>query len=357
MFEGQGAARRPPRIPMARRSRKRWLAVAGVAALWAVLLYLTGSMVAGTALLLLLAALGGACWLSLRSLGIGRDHPWVQQMSTRPWRDGQEVLRLALRHLPDLFVTTPSGGLLAPNSVVVRLSQRDYDSLTGLMDTDLIGSSSAEVYQEQVAAHGARLASPGPVRVNVVADPSVLEGRYSLRLCSPSVGVPPSPHSGPLGFEPAGFGPGPAPVPVPGPARGPQFAHDGDTREGQARGAVAMAEAPTGAVTDSPTVAEWHAPPVPLLKLVTGDSVTQTRTSGARAGRGAVELVLPQVPTVSREHARFTFSEGQWWIANLGRNGLTLNGMPLAGEHPLRDGDTIRWGGKPDALQSQVTIG
>jgi hypothetical protein len=266
------------------------------------------------------------------------------------------VLRLALRHLPDLFVTTPNGGLLAPNSVVVRLSPRDYDSLTGLMDTDLIGSSSAEMYQEQVTGHGARLASPGPVRVNVVADPSVLEGRYSLRQ-----GVPPSPHSGPLGFEPAGFGPAPVPasVPasVPAPARGPQFGHDGDTREGHARGGVAMAEAPTGAVTDSPTVAEWHAPPVPTLKLVTGDSVAQTRTSGARAGRGAVELVLPQVPTVSREHARFTFSEGQWWIANLGRNGLTLNGMPLAGEHPLHDGDTIRWGGKPDALQSQVAIG
>ena len=36
-----------------------------------------------------------------------------------------------------------------------------------------------------------------------------------------------------------------------------------------------------------------------------------------------MDLVLPQVPTVSREHARFTFTDGRWWVANLGRNGLS----------------------------------
>ena len=79
---------------------------------------------------------------------------------------------------------------------------------------------------------------------------------------------------------------------------------------------------------------------------------------GARAGRGAgVELLLPDVPTVSREHARFTYSDGQWWIANLGLNGLTLNEIALAGEHPLRDGDIIRWGKNQDAPVSRVRIG
>jgi hypothetical protein len=334
MLEGREPIRRPPRVPMPRRIRKRWLAAAGVAALWAVLLYLTGSIVAGTALLLLLVALAGACLLSLRSLGIGRDHPWVQQMATRPWRDGQEVLRLGLRHLPDLFVTTPSGGLLAPNAVLVRLSPRDYDSLTGLMDTGLIGSSSAEVYQEQVAAHGARLAGPGPVRVSVVSDPSVPEGRYSLRQGSPPAAPP----------EPAA----PTREPVLAAAGdGFRYAHDGATQEGNVQLAAA----------GSATVAEWHRPPVPLLRLVTGDSVVQTQTSGACAGRGEVDLALPQVPTVSREHARFTFSQDQWWIANLGRNGLTLNGAPVAGEHPLRGGDVIRWGHRPDALATRVEIG
>ena len=97
--------------------------------------------------------------------------------------------------------------------------------------------------------------------------------------------------------------------------------------------------------------------PVPLLRLRTGDYVSQTRTSGARAGRGAVELALPDVPTVSREHARFTYSDGQWWIANLGLNGLVLNDSPLAGEHPLHDGDSIQWGQNQDAPQSRVEIG
>ena len=68
---------------------------------------------------------------------------------------------------------------------------------------------------------------------------------------------------------------------------------------------------------------------VPVLRLVTGGSAAETRMSGARAGRGAVELGLPEEPTVSREHARFTFSDGQWWISNLGMNGLTLNGALL----------------------------
>ena len=63
------------------------------------------------------------------------------------------------------------------------------------------------------------------------------------------------------------------------------------------------------------------------------------------------------MPTVSREHARFTFSGGQWWIANLGMNGLTLNGTPLAGEQPLSNGDSIRWGTRPDALLSRVQVG
>ncbi len=96
---------------------------------------------------------------------------------------------------------------------------------------------------------------------------------------------------------------------------------------------------------------------LPVLRLVTGDLVAETRTSGARAGRGSVELALPEVQTVSREHARFTFSDGQWWIANLGMNGLTVNGQPVAGEHPVGTGDVIRWGMRPDALASRVEIG
>jgi hypothetical protein len=93
-----------------------------------------------------------------------------------------------------------------------------------------------------------------------------------------------------------------------------------------------------------------------VLRLVTGDSVTETQISGAIAGRGSVELELPEVPTVSRQHARFMFSDGQWRVANLGMNGLMVNGNPVAGEHPLGDGDSICWGSRPDALLSLVEI-
>ncbi len=104
------------------------------------------------------------------------------------------------------------------------------------------------------------------------------------------------------------------------------------------------------------TIMEECLPSVPVLRLVTDSSVAETTVSGARAGRGPVELALPHVPTVSREHARFIFSDGRWWVTNLGRNGLTLNGAPVAGEQPLSDGDAIRWGTRPDALLSRVEI-
>ena len=105
------------------------------------------------------------------------------------------------------------------------------------------------------------------------------------------------------------------------------------------------------------TVMEQIRPAVPVLRLVTGSSLTETSMSGAQAGRGPVELVLPDVPTVSREHARFTFSTGRWWVTNHGMNGLSVNGVQVSGEQPLSDGDSIRWGRMPDALLSRVEIG
>jgi hypothetical protein len=156
----------------------------------------------------------------------------------------------------------------------------------------------------------------------------------------------------PPGSVPASAGPEAVPA---GPHRvlgGPYpgfVGHDGNTQAQPGPGGMATA--------GRSTVIELTRSPVPLLRLVTDGSVTQTRVSGARAGRGAVELGLPDAPTVSREHARFTFSDGRWWIANLGRNGLTLNGTALAGEQPLSSGDSIRWGMRSDSLLSRVEIG
>jgi hypothetical protein len=347
MTERRDAVRRPARAPLPRRSRKRWAVAAGIAACWVVLLGVTGSAIGATMLLAVLAGLGVVSVLALRALGVTRDHPWVRQMAARPWRDGQDVLQLALRHLSDVFVVTPSGSVLAPNLVELRLNPDDVRSLSDRIDLGLIATSAAEVYEDQVAAHGARFAGPGPADVRVIPDPSVPAGRYRVRQGRPvNAGAQPGfPFVAP---DAQAVYAGPQPGQQDGPYRG-FLPHDGSTR--------AQPEPDGTVVTGMPTVVELSRRPVPVLRLITGDAVAETGMSGARAGRGAVELGLPEVATVSREHARFTFSDGQWWIANLGRNGLTLNGTPVVGEHPLSNGDSIRWGTRPDALLSRVQIG
>jgi FHA domain len=346
MSERGDGARRPGRAPWPRRRRKRWLAAAGAAAGWLVLLDVTGSAIAATALLVLLGGLGVVCVLALQALGVTKDHPWMQRMAARPWRDGDDVLQLALRHLSDVFVITPSGSLLAPDVIELRMNPADLKSLSERMDLNLIAESVAEVYQDQVAAHGARFAGHYQAEVGVIADPSVPVGRYRLRQGQPVPGPVVSMNAAPRLAYAGARSAGEEVVDSPYPGF---VGHDGDTSAQPGPG--------TSTVGGLPTVVELQRSPVPVLRLVTGDSVAETRVSGARAGRGPVELRLPEMPTVSREHARFTFCDGQWWITNLGRNGLAVNGAALAGQQPLQDGDSIRWGMRSDALRSRVEIG
>jgi hypothetical protein len=338
MAEGREAARRPARAPLQQRSRKRWAVAGGVAASWVVLEVITGSIVSATVLLVVIAGLGVAGAAGLRALGITRDHPWIRRIASRPWRDGQDVLHVAMRHLSDVFVVTPSGARLAPNVVELRLNPDDLGSLRERMELGVINASLAEVYEEQVAAYGARFAGPGRVEAYVIADESVPPGRYRLRQGQP-VGVPVPPD---VRYDEA-----------------PELAYAGSWQAGAEPGSWAWQESDPSltAPRGTATVMEGSLASVPALRLVTGSCVAETVTSGARAGRGAVELVLPDVPTVSREHATFTYGDGRWWITNQGRNGLTLNGALVAGEQPLSDGDEIRWGARPDALMSRVEIG
>jgi hypothetical protein len=341
MAEGPEAARWQARPPLRQRSRRRWAVTGGVAACWVVLEVVTGSAVSATVVLAAIAGLGAASIGGLRALGVTRNHPWIRQLASRPWRDGQDVLKVAIRHLPDVFVVTPSGLLLAPNVVDLQLNPGDLVSLCGQMELGVISSSVTEVYEEQVTAHGARFAGPGRADVRVIAAGSVPPGRYRLRQGDPAsasaepdrsdawyTDVPPEFEYAASQYADASLGRGVWPEPDP-------------------RLTVAGGMA---------TVMERNLPSVPTLRLVTGSSVAETTMSGARAGRGSVELVLPDVLTVSREHARFTFADGRWWITNQGRNGLILNGSPVTGEQPLSDGDTIRWGTRQDALLSRVEI-
>jgi len=358
-------AGRRPRGPLPRRSRKRWAVAAGVAFCWLAFFVMTDSVITATAVEIALGVCGILAVAGLRALGVTADHPWLRRMAERPWRDGQDVFQLALRHLPDVFVVTPSGSVLAPDLVELRMNPDDLDSLSERMELGLVAACATEAYEDQAAARGARFPGNFRTEVRVVADSAVPAGRYRLRQGVPvSTGAPAS--VGMYAVPPFALGPTNPAARNSYPGSYPGFlGHDGNTRvndePGQAEPNPAAYTAGVATVqVDSPigptTVREPERPLVPALQLVTGDSTIQTRMPGARAGRGAVELALPDVPTVSREHARFNYSEGRWWIANLGRNGLTLNGVPVAGEQPLSDGDSIRWGMRPDALLSRVQI-
>jgi len=324
------SARRPPRTPVRQRSRRRWAVAGGVAASWVVLEVLTGSVVSATVALVVIAGLAAVTVGGLRALGITREHPWIQRAASRPWRDGEDVLRVAMRHLHDVFVITPSGSLLAPGLVELQLNPDDLATLCERMELGVISESMSEVYEEQVTAYRARLTGAGRPSVYVTASGSVPPGRYRLR------------QGDPVGAQQPEFAYA---------AAQPAFTGPGGTWYEQVPAVNERGPAAGGGMT---TIMAEGLPPA--LRLVTGSSVAETRVSGARAGRGPVELMLPDVPTVSREHAKFTFSDGRWWITNQGRNGLTLNGSPVAGEQPLENGDTIRWGTTSDALQSRVEI-
>jgi hypothetical protein len=310
----------------------------GVAACWVVLEVVTGSAVSATVVLMLIAALTAAGVGGLRALGITRDHPWIRRIASRPWRDGQDVLKVVMRHLADVFVVTPSGALIAPNLVELQLNPDDLDFLCERMEPGVISASMTEVYEEQVAAYGARLAGPGRAEVYVIAAGSVAPGRYRLRQGDPvSIDAQPDRYAN----------------------AAPEWAYSAPQHGYAESGGYVWGKPDPDLTVGGGVVTIMEPSPalIPVLQLVTGSSVAETRVSGARAGRGSVELALPDVLTVSREHATFTFSDGRWWVTNQGRNGLTLNGVPVAGEQPLSDGDTIRWGASPDALLSRVRIG
>jgi hypothetical protein len=215
----------------------------------------------------------------------------------------------------------------------------------------VVSDSVTQVYEDQVAARGARFAGAARPEVYVVQDDSLPQGRYRVRR-----GVPASAYSA------AGRWDRPD---------GPEPADRQFTRVDQEYAVSAMD--PVGAeyggrtgyegdpgrtVMDGmATVMEQVRPAVPVLRLVTGQSVAETTVSGARAGRGPVELVLPKVPTVSRVHATFAFAVSRWWVTNQGVNGLSVNGVQVSGKQPLSDGDLIRWGQSPDAPLSRVEIG
>jgi FHA domain len=339
------------------RSRKRWVIIGSVVAVWIVLYLVAGSIFGATLLLVAFAVAGTIAVLFLRFMGVRGDHPWIRRLASRPWRNGQDVMRIAVSHLYEVFVTTPGGSLFAPNCVEIQMNPEDLVSLCDQIELSVVIASATEFYREQVARYGARLANSEPVDVYVITDEWIPRGRYRLKQGHPAASA-----AAQREMEM------PAAERYQNPAQdfayAPQYADADydrwDYREPAPARTVMDARMDERTVVDSAgpaTVMEMPFTPVPLLRLVTGDSVAQTKMTGARAGRGSVELVLPNVPTISREHAKFAFSEGRWRVSNLGMNGITVNGTPVETEQSLSDGDTIRWGSRPDALVSRVEIG
>ncbi len=274
MTGGEEAAPRRGRAPLPRRSRRRWAVAGGVAAGWLVLEVMTGSAVSATLVLVAVAALGGASLAGLRALGITRDHPWLQQMASRPWRDGQDVLRIAMRHLPDVFVVTPSGSLLAPAVVELQLNPADLDSLAERMELGVISSSLTEVYEEQVAAYHARPAAPGRAQVYVTASGSVPPGRYRLRQGDPvRAGTRPDRLDVPYAHAAPGLAQAGQRRPYAGPVS-PVWQDPGPQDAGRTVAAGMT------------TVLEQSLPAVPALRLV-GDGNPDVGRPGRARARGA----------------------------------------------------------------------
>ena len=332
------------RAPIPPRHRRRWIIAAVVAGAWLVLMVATGSLTASVILLFLLAAFVACGVVGARLLGIDSSHPAVRRLASRPWRNGQDVWQVALKHLPETFLVAPDRSLLASDVVELRMNPDDLDALAESIDLDLVATTSSEAYQARIAQRGARLAGTGEPRVILVRDEDLAPGRYRLKARS----TDPRESFAPESFAPEAFIADAPPAwapPAEMPADAGHPAHTAPDRWTAHTVAEEQLTAP-------------EARQLPLLRLVTGETIAQTRKSGARVGRGSeVELRLPNVPTVSRVHAEFTFADDRWWISNRGRNGLTLNGAPVVGKRPVTDGDVIQWGSRPDALTSRIEIG
>lgn len=298
LYDRSDVMQRPPRLPRQQRNRRRWAVVAGIAALWAFFAYSASSLIAGTILMVLIAVAVILLAVALRCLGIDRDHPWLRRLAARPRRDVADPAVQPGEYLPEPGVPQPGRPAGPPQ---------------------LADSFFAQAYGGRAYADPAR--SDWAYGAPAAADPARFD---------PSYGAP-------AAHEPARFDP----------AYAAPAAHDPASLDPATARTV---------VSDFATVVALN--PVPPLRLVTNGTVTETRVSGARAGRAReAELRLPEEPTVSRAHAEFTFSDGQWHITNLGLNGATLNGTPVTGQHAISDGDSIGWGTQPGALVSRVEIG
>ncbi|MDN7122261.1 FHA domain-containing protein [Nocardioides sp. ChNu-153] len=82
------------------------------------------------------------------------------------------------------------------------------------------------------------------------------------------------------------------------------------------------------------------------LALVTGGGDLVRVRSGALVGRAQGCRVRFRDHRVSRHHAMVYLARGAWWIGDLGStNGTFVDGAPVRGATPLREGSHVLVGG------------
>jgi len=96
----------------------------------------------------------------------------------------------------------------------------------------------------------------------------------------------------------------------------------------------------------------------PLVRLLLPDGRQIDLCSGETVGRaGAGGQLFREYPAVSRNHARFVYTDGSWQVTDLdSTNGTFLDGKRLLPDHPagLTDGQELRFG---SAFRAVVRIG
>jgi hypothetical protein len=326
------------------------------AATWLLLLLRTQSLTTATVLTILLAAVLAGVILTVRLSGLPADiAPLMERLRSRPWRDPMVVFQEGLARLPLTLVSGARDHVWAHNELVMLLSERDLTALLRQIEPSLLETLASDEYSQVVSAYGARLRHASPVRVQIRS----------------SIGVP----DGTARFRFPGW-----PTAPPSVSRYDIANHDGGTVRdavadlGSASAVRPAVDRPVPAESDtaSPialgmttelTATQHEAVDaaankiVPTLFLHTSGSRSSTRMSSAIAGRDPrVDLVLPDVGTVSRRHARFSYVDGRWCVECLGRNGLLLNGREVSLRQVVNDEDTLTWGRSTSALTSQVQL-
>jgi hypothetical protein len=128
--------------------------------------------------------------------------------------------------------------------------------------------------------------------------------------------------------------------------QGTSGAEGGQGPPGAGSGGAAAAP---GAGADWPDAA--RRPGGPLLAWLWGEQGQAGEyllaSNSVTVGRDpASDVVLPE-PSVSREHAKIEYCEGQWWLQSTDSAGPTwINGQPVEpGQRvPVTDGDRLRFG-------------